>query len=219
MATTPIHFSHHRTNRSDHPEAVLKRQSRRKHNYAARQYLQSSDPYTSPLERSNNAHPRLLDASAVSPAGVHELHSNNIQRLDANTTAEEVVRAIKRAQNLHDLHDVAEIAHFLVEEVGEKELHGCTQTRPYCCEIVCVSYLFSVLCTDRPVLRLWIQRLPALTFGRGISPSQQCANRYAVHRRATYSPPIVHAAARVCRHYTRIDSMSLRSRGLGGIGG
>lgn len=34
------------------------------------------------------------------------------------TTAEDVVRAIKRAQNLHDLHDVREIAHFLLEEVG-----------------------------------------------------------------------------------------------------
>lgn len=50
---------------------------------------------------------------------MHTLHSENIDRLDENTTAEEVVGAIKRAQNLHDLHDIVEIAHFLIEEVGE----------------------------------------------------------------------------------------------------
>ena len=51
---------------------------------------------------------------------VHELHSENVKRLDEETTAEEVVRAIKRAQNLHDLRDVKEIARFLVDEVGEQ---------------------------------------------------------------------------------------------------
>lgn len=53
-------------------------------------------------------------------AVVHPLHSTAVEALDvASTSAEEVVKAIKRAQNLHDLHDIREIAHFLLEEVGE----------------------------------------------------------------------------------------------------
>lgn len=51
---------------------------------------------------------------------MHKLHSSQgVTRLDANTSPEDVVRAIKRAQNLHDLYDIKEIAHFLLEEVGE----------------------------------------------------------------------------------------------------
>jgi hypothetical protein len=98
--------------------------SRRKHDFASRQYLTSTDPYTTPIDRSNaplntNIHPNNELTKTTTITTVHRLHSENVQRLDANTTADEVVRAIKRAQNLHDLHDVAEIAHFLVEEVGE----------------------------------------------------------------------------------------------------
>ena len=53
-------------------------------------------------------------------AVVHPLHSTAVDKLDVSlTTADDVVKAIKRAQNLHDLHDIREIAHFLLEEVGE----------------------------------------------------------------------------------------------------
>jgi len=76
-----------------------------------------------------NIHP---DADPHHTVKVHTLHSEGVKRLDCNTTAEEVVRAIKRAQNLHDLHDVAEIAHFLVEEVGKEYL---------VIEIHCVTFL------------------------------------------------------------------------------
>lgn len=65
----------------------------------------------------NNAGSGADDVS--SPPPTHRLHSAAVEKLSVGeTTAEDVVRAIKRAQNLHDLHDVREIAHFLLEEVG-----------------------------------------------------------------------------------------------------
>jgi hypothetical protein len=67
-----------------------------------------------------NFHPHPQPHLIQHSGEVHTLHSSQgVSKLDDNTTAEDVVRAIKRAQNLHDLHDVAEIAHFLLEQVGE----------------------------------------------------------------------------------------------------
>jgi hypothetical protein len=106
---------------SMHPEAILKRQQqkghKRKHNFSNRQNLLSTDDdIASPLDRSS-----LTLSIRNRNVKSHDLHSENVQKLDDNTSAEEVVKAIKRAQNLHDLHDVVEIAHFLIEEVGESE--------------------------------------------------------------------------------------------------
>jgi hypothetical protein len=50
---------------------------------------------------------------------VHPLHSQLVAKLEKSSTTEDVVKAIKRAQNYHDMHDIREIAHFLLEEVGE----------------------------------------------------------------------------------------------------
>eukprot|EP00956_Cyclotella_meneghiniana_P040416 scaffold194849_cov50-Cyclotella_meneghiniana.AAC.1 len=71
-------------------------------------------------KRSNakSHHPQASNTKAASSTS-HDLHSHNVQKLDADTTAEEVVTAIKRAQNTHDLHDVIVIGRFLLEEVGE----------------------------------------------------------------------------------------------------
>lgn len=123
---TPLLYFRGRS-KSKHPEAILKRQrssssSRRKHNFASRPHL-SNAPADSPPDRSypainTNIHPNAVPIHAS--VQVHELHSENVKRLDEETTAEEVVRAIKRAQNLHDLRDVKEIARFLVDEVGEQ---------------------------------------------------------------------------------------------------
>lgn len=122
---------------SQHPEAILKRQrqkeearqprknNRRNHNFADRaQFLQDSeegsDEFDVPLDDLTNIskHPEE-DPNGQHPNGVHKLHSTAVDRLDDSTTADEVVQAIKRAQNLHDVHDIREIAHFLLEEVGE----------------------------------------------------------------------------------------------------
>jgi hypothetical protein len=133
---------------SQHPDAILKRHrlkeqqqsygknSRRKHNFAERaNFLQQSekinDEFDANLDavRDNrltniNIHPvenpydqRAGDSNAG--GAVHPLHSMAVAKLDRSSTTEDVVTAIKRAQNYHDIHDIREIAHFLLEEVGE----------------------------------------------------------------------------------------------------
>lgn len=208
--------------KSDHPEAVLKRQrlansqqSRRKHNFASRQYLTSTDPYTIPIDRANtllntNIHPNIinLQGTATTIPTVHELHSENVKRLDANTTADEVVRAIKRAQNLHDLHDVAEIAHFLVEEVGKYLYYiDAVDAVNYIVHILTKEHLSSKLLYNkqtnflkRPFLRLRIQRLPPLTSSRGSLASKQHPNSYTMHHRTANPSQIIHAAIGIFCH-------------------
>lgn len=56
--------------------------------------------------------------------GPYDLHSNLISSLNANSTADEVIRAIKRAQNMHDEHDIANIERFLLEECDEHFAYG-----------------------------------------------------------------------------------------------
>lgn len=105
---------------SQHPDAILKRnrqtndqqqhQNRRKHNYAERaNYLQQNESIaddftTSFVETTDDDRP---------------LHSMAVTKLDKMSTTEDVVKAIKRAQNYHDMHDIREIATFLLEDVGE----------------------------------------------------------------------------------------------------
>jgi hypothetical protein len=47
-----------------------------------------------------------------------KLHSNNISELTPSSTADDVIKAIKRAQNKHDEHDIRIIAKFLIQDVG-----------------------------------------------------------------------------------------------------
>jgi hypothetical protein len=46
----------------------------------------------------------------------YKLHSTAVSQLTAGSTAEDVLRAIKRAQKLHDHHDLRVIANFLIDE-------------------------------------------------------------------------------------------------------
>lgn len=130
---------------SQHPDAVLKRKlqkdqrqasgtsNRRKHNFAQRaNFLLESEKINDDFDVSldglrdnqltnTNIHPveNPYDHKNNLPV-VHPLHSKAVEKLDIlTTTAEDVVKAIKRAQNYHDMHDIREIAHFLLEEVGE----------------------------------------------------------------------------------------------------
>ena len=108
---------------SQHPDAILKRnrqqkdqrqqqQNRRKHNYAERaDYLQQNE---TTLNDGENQSIIIDDFTSVRP-----LHSMAVTKLDKLSTTEDVVKAIKRAQNYHDMHDIREIATFLLEEVGE----------------------------------------------------------------------------------------------------
>ena len=130
---------------SQHPDAILKRKlqkeqsqssgtgTRRKHNFAQRaNYLQEKEKLNDDFDvdlnglRGNqltntNMHPveNPYDHTNHDPV-VHPLHSTRVEKLDTlSTSADDVVKAIKRAQNYHDMHDIREIAHFLLEEVGE----------------------------------------------------------------------------------------------------
>uniref|UniRef100_A0A7S4JVK0 EngB-type G domain-containing protein n=1 Tax=Odontella aurita TaxID=265563 RepID=A0A7S4JVK0_9STRA len=56
--------------------------------------------------------------------GPYDLHSNAIPRLTKESTADDVMKAIKRAQNMHDVHDIRHIENFLLEEVDETFAYG-----------------------------------------------------------------------------------------------
>jgi len=46
----------------------------------------------------------------------YKLHSNAVSKLSKDSSADDVMKAIKRAQNLHDHHDLGVIADFLINE-------------------------------------------------------------------------------------------------------
>jgi len=124
---------------SQHPEAIIKRQLKqqppqrsttptrgnngRNHNFAERaQFLQETEDENDEFVTKLVENPYdYTNTRAV----VHPLHSTAVDKLDVSlTTADDVVKAIKRAQNLHDLHDIREIAHFLLEEVDISFAYG-----------------------------------------------------------------------------------------------
>lgn len=131
---------------SRHPDAILKRHrqkeqqqaygknSRRRHNFEERsEFLQQSeksyDEFDTNLDgaRVNQLTNMAIDkhhgqgTGTANPgeAVIHPLHSSVVTKLEKSSTTEDVVRAIKRAQNYHDMHDIREIANFLLDEVGE----------------------------------------------------------------------------------------------------
>lgn len=57
-------------------------------------------------------------------SGKYNLHSEKISKLTSSSTADEVLQAIKRAQNLHDQGDLRIIEKFLLEEVDEHFAYG-----------------------------------------------------------------------------------------------
>jgi GTP-binding protein EngB required for normal cell division len=93
---------------------------RRKHNYAERR--------------------RILQAQKQPFETKFELHSQRIPELTIEaTTTEDVLRSIKRAQNMHDVHDLRIIAEFLIllketqqrEQVPEAAGQDGTGTKPH----------------------------------------------------------------------------------------
>jgi len=56
--------------------------------------------------------------------GPYDLHSSKISELNGESTADDVMKAIKRAQNLHDEHDIRNIETFLIDEVDESFAYG-----------------------------------------------------------------------------------------------
>jgi hypothetical protein len=131
---------------SQHPDAVLKRHrqkeqqraygknSRRRHNFEERsEFLQQSEKINDEFDTNLDGarvnqltnmaiekhHGQRTGDSNPGEAVIHPLHSSAVTKLEKSSTTEDVVKAIKRAQNYHDMHDIREIAHFLLDEVGE----------------------------------------------------------------------------------------------------
>mmetsp|Transcript_5184 Transcript_5184/g.7912 ORF Transcript_5184/g.7912 Transcript_5184/m.7912 type:complete len:722 (-) Transcript_5184:118-2283(-) len=128
---------------SQHPEAIIKRQKqqngnnngkRRNHNFAQRaEYLSEGTDeqfgFNDNLDQLTlTTIPKTQGDTTIEDKAnniqFHQLHSQRVSKLDGETTADDVVKAIKRAQNLHDEHDVVEIAHFLLEEVDQSFAYG-----------------------------------------------------------------------------------------------
>lgn len=67
---------------------------------------------------------RELSGKGNKGEGPYDLHSSRISELTSQSTADDVVKAIKRAQNLHDVHDIRNIETFLIEKVDETFAYG-----------------------------------------------------------------------------------------------
>jgi hypothetical protein len=95
-----------------------------------------SRPERKALERANkraNANHRkhnyadrseVLQGKRAPVAGQYDLNSKRVSKLSKDSTAEEVVKAIKRAQNLHDVHDIRTVERFLLEEAPKSFAYG-----------------------------------------------------------------------------------------------
>jgi GTP-binding protein len=63
-------------------------------------------------------------ATRLASDDIYPLHSTAISQLDIHSTADSVMRAIKRAQNLHDGHDLMQIERFLFEQTDATFFYG-----------------------------------------------------------------------------------------------
>ena len=79
-------------------------------------------------QRKNSNHRRhnygdrasTLESHQSKGEGRYDLHSTAVSSLNKDTSsADDVMKAIKRAQNLHDIHDIRAIKRFLLEEVDD----------------------------------------------------------------------------------------------------
>jgi len=84
------------------PKSNKKKHNRRKHNYALRTQLLQEE----------------VDLKS------YKLHSSAVSNLHKGTSIDDVVRAIKRAQSLHDVHDLSTIATFLIDKCDQNWGYG-----------------------------------------------------------------------------------------------
>lgn len=66
----------------------------------------------------------VLNSRRAPHEGRYDLHSTAVSTLSKDSTADDVLKAIKRAQNLHDVHDIRAIERFLLEEVDHSFAYG-----------------------------------------------------------------------------------------------
>ena len=107
-----------RTNNNDKKHNKLSRPERKARERASKAAAASK-------RRKHNYAVRKDTLNAPSPEGQYDLHSKAVSRLTPeHSTAEDVMRAIKRAQNLHDAHDLRAIENFLLEQTDEHFAYG-----------------------------------------------------------------------------------------------
>eukprot|EP00535_Pseudo-nitzschia_heimii_P007319 CAMPEP_0197178900 /NCGR_PEP_ID=MMETSP1423-20130617/4024_1 /TAXON_ID=476441 /ORGANISM="Pseudo-nitzschia heimii, Strain UNC1101" /LENGTH=616 /DNA_ID=CAMNT_0042628719 /DNA_START=144 /DNA_END=1994 /DNA_ORIENTATION=- len=70
------------------------------------------------LEREKKAQNSTKKGNKGKKNNNYKLHSTAVSQLTASSTADDVVKAIKRAQKQHDHHDLRVIANFLIDECG-----------------------------------------------------------------------------------------------------
>jgi hypothetical protein len=83
-----------------------------------------SRPERKALERAKKGQPQRNAKKQRGNNKKYELNSQAISSLSIESTADDVLRAIKRAQNLHDAQDLKTIEKFLLEEVDEDFGYG-----------------------------------------------------------------------------------------------
>eukprot|EP00980_Cylindrotheca_fusiformis_P029625 scaffold23625_cov137-Cylindrotheca_fusiformis.AAC.10 len=74
-----------------------------------------SRPERKALERQKKQSKKMTDRRNKAKSK-YNLHSTAVSELSQESTADDVLKAIKRAQNLHDHHDLKVIADFLIDE-------------------------------------------------------------------------------------------------------
>lgn len=67
---------------------------------------------------------RKLSETKETKPNFYKLHSTNVAQLTQESTADDVLKAIKRAQNMHDHHDIRVIEDFLLDECDEGFAYG-----------------------------------------------------------------------------------------------
>jgi len=125
MAFSP-QFGRFESNRQLHStlRAAKQKLSRPERKAQERERKQRANSNTVNRRRHNFKEREKLLSNDRKGEGRYDLHSTKISKLTSESTADDVIRAIKRAQNLHDVHDIRNIERFLLEEVDEGFAYG-----------------------------------------------------------------------------------------------
>jgi hypothetical protein len=82
-----------------------------------------SRPERKALERQKKQQ-KHMNEKRIKAKAKYNLHSTAVSELTQESTADDVLKAIKRAQNLHDRHDLRVIADFLIDECDVDFAYG-----------------------------------------------------------------------------------------------
>jgi len=110
------------TTSSNSPEELKEKPARLSR--SERKALEREKKHVNHARKQHNYRNRVLNRQ--DDGTPYSLHSNAIPRLTKDSTVGEVIRSIKRAQNIRDHHDIENIGRFLMEEVDEGFAYGYT---------------------------------------------------------------------------------------------